>query len=66
MPASTGSAAEQTARLLLVLDLVGVFVFALEGALAAMVTQHGNLPRVSEHARGHGEPMTITKEAVCP
>ena len=64
MPASTGSAAEQTARLLLVLDLVGVFVFALEGALAAMVAQH--LPRVSEHARGHGEPMTITKEAVCP
>ena len=52
MPASTGSAAEQTARLLLVLDLVGVFVFALEGALAAMVAQH--LPRVSEHALGHG------------
>jgi uncharacterized membrane protein YeiH len=36
MPASTGSAADQSARLLIVLDLAGVFVFALEGALAAM------------------------------
>lgn len=36
MPASTGSAADQSARLLVVLDLAGVFVFALEGALAAM------------------------------
>ena len=39
MPTSTGRAAEQTARLLLVLDLVGVFVFALAGGLAAMVAQ---------------------------
>jgi len=36
MPASTGSAVDQSARLLVVLDLAGVFVFALEGALAAM------------------------------
>jgi uncharacterized membrane protein YeiH len=36
MPASNGSAVDQSAGLLVVLDLAGVFVFALEGALAAM------------------------------
>ena len=36
MPGSTRSRVEQAARVLAVLDLAGVFVFALEGALAAM------------------------------
>ncbi|HEY4909679.1 MAG TPA: trimeric intracellular cation channel family protein [Methylomirabilota bacterium] len=39
MSGSTGSAADQAARLLVALDLAGVFVFALEGALAAMAAE---------------------------
>ena len=36
MPDAKGPVSDSTARLLFVVDLVGIFVFALEGALAGM------------------------------